>query len=88
MSICRRTDSPCEPVAQTGLDRFAFATILRMNDYFRAGHARVSAGLVGRAVIDHENMVQLGPRPQDNFADVFFLVVSGNDRGNHCSTEP
>ena len=43
-----------QPMTQTGLDRFAFAAILRMDDDFRAGFARAGGGRIGRAVIDHQ----------------------------------
>ena len=52
-----------EPMAQAGLDRFAFAAILRMDDDFGAGFARAVRGRVGRAVVDHQDVIELLQRP-------------------------
>ena len=60
--------SALEPVAQAGLDRFAFAAILRMNDDFGARFARALRGRIGRAVIDHEDMIELATRPLHDIA--------------------
>ena len=71
-----------QPVAQTGLDRFAFPEILRMHDDFRAAFARARGGRVGRAVVDHKDMIELRASPLGHSADVRFLVIGRDDRGD------
>ena len=55
-------------MAKTGLDRFAFPAILRMHDHFRAALARALRGRVGRAVIDHEHVIELRAHPLRHIA--------------------
>ena len=71
-----------QPVAQPGPDRFALPAVLRMNDHFRAGFARVRSSLIGRSIIDDEDVIELLARPADNVADMFFLVIGRNDGGD------
>src|SRR5438105_1748708 len=73
-------DLSLEPMAQTSLDRFAFAAVLRMNDDFRAGFPRALRGFISRAVVNDNNVVEFLACPTDDVADMLFFVVSGNDR--------
>ena len=69
-----------EPVTQARLDRFAFAAVLRMDDDFRSRISRGGRGRIGRAVIDHQDMIELLERAPDHIGDMFFFEISGNDR--------
>ena len=48
-----------QPVAQAGLDRFPFPEIHRVHDDFRAAFARAGRGRVVRAVVNHEDVIEL-----------------------------
>ena len=69
-----------EPVTQARLDRFAFATILRMDNDFGSRISRGGRSGIGRAVIDHQDIIELLKRAPDNIGDMFFFEISGNDR--------
>src|SRR6266446_4900358 len=69
-----------QPMTQACLDRFAFAGILRMDNDLRSRILRASRGCIWRAVINHQNIVELLKRAPDNIGNVLFLEVSGNDR--------
>src|SRR5438105_10804031 len=68
------------PMAQSGFDGLAFTAVLFVHDHFRAGFTRTLGGFVGRTVVDYENVVQLLPGPADNVANMFLLIIGGNDR--------
>ena len=71
-----------EPMTQPGLDRLAFTQVHRMNDDLRAAFARARCGRVGRAVIDHENVIELRAYALGDATNVLSLVISGNGRGD------
>src|SRR5205809_8022094 len=75
-----KIDIALQNVTQPGLDRLAFAAVLFVNDYFRAGFARVVRGFVDRSVIDNEHVAELLARAPNHLANVLLLVVSGYDR--------
>ena len=69
-----------QPVTQPGLYRLTLALILLVNDHLRAGFSRMLRGLVDRSVIDNQHLIELLSRSTNHVANVFLLVVSGNDR--------
>lgn len=71
-----------EPVTQPGPDRLALPAILRVNDHFRTGFARVRSSSIVRSIINYEDMIELLACPADNVTDMFFLVISRNDGGD------
>src|SRR5438105_4795545 len=73
-------DLSLQPMAQSSLDRLAFAAVLRMNDDFRAGFARALRRFISRAIIDNQNVVELLARSANHVPNMLFFVVSGNDR--------
>ena len=58
-----------------------------MDDDFRAAFARALRGRVGRAVIDHEHVIELGAHPLGDTADVHLLVIGGDDGGDVVAIE-
>src|ERR1017187_5200634 len=74
-----------EPVTQPRPDRLALPAVLRMNDHFRAGFARVRSSSIVRSIINYEDMIELLACPADNVTDMFFLVIRRNDGGD-CRT--
>ena len=59
-----------QPVAQSGLDRLPFPAVLGMNDNFGATFARLGRSRVGRAVIDHDDAIELLANPLRHAADM------------------
>ena len=78
-------ESRIQPMAQPGLDRFTFAAIFRMNDHLAASFPGPGRGLIGRSIIDHQNIIKLLPGPPNNVPDVLLFVVSRNDRRDTCA---
>ncbi len=76
-----------QPVAQAGLDRFPFPDIHRVHDDFRAAFARAGRGRVGRAVVNHEDVIELRAGPLGHAADVRFLVIGRDDGGDVAAIE-
>ena len=76
-----------QPVAQTGLNRFPFPDIHRVHDDFCAAFARAGRGRVARAVVDHQDMIELGTGPLGHPADVRFLVIGRNDCSDIAAIE-
>ena len=68
-----------QPVAQTGLNRFPFPDIHRMDDDFCAAFARAGRGRVVRAVVDHKDVIELRESPLGHPADMRFLVIGRDD---------
>src|ERR1043166_4214694 len=68
-----------EPMPQSGFNRLAFALVLFMNDHLSASFPSVVCGFVCRAVIDNQNVVESLSRPPHDVANMFFLVISGNN---------
>ncbi len=75
-------EAAVEPVAQAGLDRFAFAAVLFVDNDFGPAVARGLRGRIGRTVIDDKNVIELLERSARHVADMFLFEVSGNDRGD------
>src|SRR4051812_5510711 len=75
-----KIDIALQEMTQPGFDRLAFAAVLFVNDYFRAGRARIVGSFIDRPVINNKNVVELLARSTNNVADVSLFVVSGNDR--------
>ena len=71
-----------QPMTQTGLDRLAFAEILRMNNDLRAAFTGTRGGCIAGTVVDHKNVIELGASALGDCADVSLLVISGNRRGD------
>jgi hypothetical protein len=80
LSAARRICSP-KPVRESGLNCFALALVLSVNNNFGAGFASALCSLIARAVINHKNVVKSLAGPPDNFADVFFVLIRRNNRG-------
>ena len=51
-----------------------------MHDHFRAGRARVGSSGVRRAVINHEDVIDLLERPLNDRANVFLLAIGRDYR--------
>src|SRR5262249_11620447 len=70
-----------KPVREAGLNCFAFALVLMVNNTFCAGFARALCRLIGRAVINNENVIQSFAGSTRDVADVFFVLIRRNNRG-------
>jgi hypothetical protein len=68
-------------VLQSRLDRIAFAAVLIVNNDFSAGVARALSSLVVRAIINHENVIELVTSSANDVPDMFLLLISRNDCG-------
>jgi hypothetical protein len=53
-----------------------------MNNDFSTGFTRVLRGLVARAVIDNEHVIELLARSTNNVTDMFFFAIRRDDRGS------
>src|SRR6266404_1831944 len=73
-----------QPVTQARFDRLALSAIDLVNDYLGPGFSRALRRLIGGAVIDDENVIELPTRAANDVANVFLFVVSGNDRRDFC----
>ncbi len=73
-----------EPVSETCLDCFAFAAILIVNNDLGAGFPCALRGFIGRAVVDHQDAVELLARSSYDVADVIFVLIGRNN----CSGLP
>ena len=60
---------------------------MRMHDDFRAAFARAGRGRVGRAVINHEDMIELRARSLGHRGGYGFLVIGRDDRGDIAAIE-
>ena len=69
-------------MSQTGFNRLAFPAILPMHDDLGASGARLLRGRVGRAVVEHEDVVELRPRPVRNHANMGRFVIRRDDSGD------
>ena len=82
-----------EPVRKSGLNRFAFPLVLSVNNNFRTSFTRALFRLIGRAVINNENVIQPFTSSTRNVADVFFVLKRRNNRCGlrsdiFCHVEP
>ncbi len=66
-------------LSHAGLDRRAFALIFLVPDT-SAPPCAPRRRAVGRAVIEHQNMVQLRQGAASNFLDLRFLEIRGDQR--------
>jgi hypothetical protein len=68
-------------VRESRLNCFAFALVLRVHNNFGAGFARALFRLIGRAVVNNENVIQpLASSPRD-ISDMLLILIRGNNRG-------
>ena len=81
----RPSELPIQPVTKPGLDRLAFATILRMNNYFCAGFTRARRRLIVGAIIDDEHVIELLTRSANDVADMFLFALGRDDHRNGWS---
>ncbi len=77
-----------QPVTKSGLDRLAFATILRMNNYFCASFTRARRCLIVGSIIDDKHMIELLARSANDVADMFFFAIGRDDGRNGWSILP
>src|SRR5215467_10893808 len=70
-----------QPIRESCLNCFAFAAIFIVNNHFSPGFACAWSRLVGRAVIDDENVIKPLAGSTRDVADVFFVLVRRNNRG-------
>jgi hypothetical protein len=49
---------------------------------FGAGLARTLGGSIGRAIINHKNVVESLASPANDVADMFFILIRRNDCGS------
>src|SRR4029077_12279894 len=80
LSAARWIRSP-KPVRESGFNCFAFALILSVNNNFGAGFARALFRLIGRAVINNENVIQSLAGSTRDVADMFFVLIRRDNRG-------
>jgi hypothetical protein len=73
-------ESALQPMAQAGHDRRSLSLIALVNDDFGAGRTRRCRRLIGRTVIDHEDVIDLKQSPLNHRSDVFFFAK----RRDHC----
>ena len=64
---------------QSCLECFALTAVLFVNDDFRAGFARTLRGMIGRAVINNDNMIEPFACSPSDIADVFFVLICWNN---------
>jgi hypothetical protein len=64
---------------ETRIQRSALALVALVADHEGAGRLGDLGGGVGRAVVDDDHGVSVGPGPQDHAADEPFLVVRRDD---------
>ena len=65
---------------QPCLECFALTAVLIVNDDFRAGFARALCGVISRAVINNENVIEPFACSPSDVADVFFVLIRWNNR--------
>jgi hypothetical protein len=72
-------------VTKSRLDRLAFATILRMNNYLGAGFTRARRRLIVGSIVHDEHLIELLTRSADDVADMFLFPIGWDDRRNGWS---
>jgi hypothetical protein len=78
-----RDDRRCtvlEGVSEAGAEGGALAGVRDLAQDGRAGHLRLRRGIVGRAIVHHEDR-QVGPCPRDHARDTRPFLVAG-DQGD------
>src|SRR5262249_35518715 len=76
-----------QPATQSGLYRLTFPAILWMDDDFGATFSRARGGGIGRAIVHHEDMIELGASALRDLSHVHLFVISGNNGGNVPAVE-
>lgn len=74
-----------QPVTKSRLDRLAFATIFRMNNYLGAGFTRARRRLIVGSIVHDEHVIELLTRSPDDVADMFLFPIGWDDRRNGWS---
>src|SRR5213082_896086 len=69
-----------EPMRQSCLECFALTAVFVVNNNFRAGFARALCGVIRRAVINNENVIEPFACSPRDVADVFFVLIRWNNR--------
>src|SRR5438874_8504009 len=70
-----------EPASQSCLNCFAFAAVLIVNNHLGTGLARTFCSLVGRSIVDHNDVVESFPGSANDVADMFFILIRRNNCG-------
>src|SRR5262249_20452991 len=68
-----------EAALKSCLDRIPFATVLIVNNNVSAGLACTLSGLIARAVINHEDVIEVIKGPTNDIPDMFFVLIRRND---------
>ena len=66
---------------QSCLECFALTAVFVVNNNFRAGFARALCGMISRAVINNENVIEPFACSLSDVADVFLVLIRWNNRG-------
>jgi len=69
-----------ETLRQSCFDCFVLTAVLVVNNNFRAGFARALCGVISRAVINNENVIEPFACSPSDVADVFFVLIRWNNR--------
>ena len=77
----RPSDFSSGPMSESCLNRFAFTAVLIVNKDFSAGFARAVCGLIARAVINHQDVIESFTGSANNVPDMFFVLICRNDCG-------
>jgi hypothetical protein len=69
-----------KPMRQSGLNRFTFAAIFIVNNNLGASFVGALSRLIGRAVVNDENVIKPLARSARDIADVFFVLIRRDNR--------